>query len=467
MPAAGRRLRSVQALVMTALCASTVLAQPPAPPIARFFEATDADDGRAARALGDIAGSWKHGYAAIFIDLLRLIAPSPDPAGAGSRVRRRLVEFLEARTGQRFGDDLNAWRRWSWRLPYDPHPHYATAKSEAAAHVDPRMREFFPDDVRTAIRLDEIDWGGVRVNGIPPLDHPRVLPADRATYLSDTNVVFGVVVNGEPRAYPKRILAWHELARDIVGGKPITIVYCTLCGTVIPYESVIGGKLRVLGTSGLLYRSNKLMFDEETMSLWSTMEGRPVVGRLVGSGLELVPVPVVTTTWREWRARHPETTVLADDTGHARDYSEGAAYRSYFATDELMFQVPQPDTRLKNKAEVLALLLTSRNGVSLPVAISVDVLTRRRLFQQRFAEHSLVIVTSRDGANRVYEAGTVRFVRLIDDGTLRDSEGRDWVAGEELLVLRGAGSRAFRRVAARRSFWFGWHAQFPHTELVR
>jgi hypothetical protein len=467
MPSGGRCLRAAQVLAITVICDGTTLAQRPASPIARFFEATDPDDRRAGRALEEIAGGWKNGYAAILVDLLRLIAPSADPGGAGSRVRRRLVEFLELRTGQRFGDDLNAWRRWTWRLPYDPHPQYATAKSEIAAHVDPRMREFFPDDVRTAIRLDEIDWGGVRVNGIPPLDHPRVLAADQATYLSDTNVVFGVVVNNEARAYPKRILAWHELARDTVGGKPITVVYCTLCGTVIPYESVIGGKLRVLGTSGLLYRSNKLMFDEETMSLWSTMEGKPVVGPLVGSGIELAPLPVVTTTWREWRARHPQTTVLAEDTGHSRDYSEGAAYRSYFRTDELMFQVPQPDTRLKNKAEVLAMLLTSRSGVSLPVAISADFLIRHRLFQQRFAEHSVVIATSRDGANRVYEAGSVRFVRLIDDTTLRDNEGRDWVADEERLVLRGPGSRSFRRIAARRAFWFGWHAQFPKTALIR
>jgi hypothetical protein len=459
--------RAIPMLVVAAMTGSTIVAQRPAPPIARFFEATDPDDRKAARALEDIAGGWKDGYAAIIVDLLRLIAPSPDPAGTGSRVRKRLVQFLEERTRQRLGDDLNAWRRWTWRLPYDPHPHYATAKAEIAAHVDPRMREFFPDDVRSLVRLDEIDWGGVRVNGIPPLDRPRVVPAGRATYLSDTNVVFGVVVNGEARAYPKRILAWHELVRDAVGGTPITVVYCTLCGTVIPYESVIGGKLRVLGTSGLLYRSNKLMFDEETKSLWSTLEGKPVVGPLAGTGLELVPLPVVTTTWREWRTRHPRTTVLSEETGHERDYSEGAAYRTYFATDELMFQVPQPDTRLRNKAEVLVMLLTGRSGGSLPVAIAADFLARNRIYQRRFGEHSVLVITSPDGANRVYEAGTVRFTRLVDDETVRDSEGRDWRMSEETLILQAAAPRTFRRIAARRAFWFGWHAQFPRTELVR
>ena len=133
-------------------------------------------------------------------------------------------------------------------------------------------------------------------NGIPPLRYPDHVPADDADYLDDDNVVFGIEVAGEARAYPKRILAWHEMAIDSVGGVDLTIVYCTLCGTVIPYESILDGRHIQLGTSGLLYRSNKLMFDEATKSLWSTLEGRPVVGSLVGSGLELARRSMVTTT---------------------------------------------------------------------------------------------------------------------------------------------------------------------------
>jgi hypothetical protein len=146
---------------------------------------------------------------------------------------------------------------------------------------------------------------------------------------------------------------------------------------------------------------------------------------------------------------------------------DGSAYRSYFAADELMFQVPQPDSRLPNKAEVLAMLLTSRTGGSRPAAISADSLARHCLYQRRFGDHSIVVITSPAGANRVYEAGAVRFTRLDDDETVRDAEGRDWKAGEETLVPQAAAPRAFRRVAARRAFWFGWHAQFPQTELVR
>jgi hypothetical protein len=147
------------------------------------------------------------------------------------------------------------------------------------------------------------------------------------------------------------------MALDEIGDVELTIIYCALCGTVLPYESEVVGKLRKFGTSGLLYRSNKLFFDEETMSLWSTLEGRPVIGDLVGEGLELRLRSSVTTTWGEWRRRHPDTAVLSVDTGFSRNYGEGVAYRDYFATDRLMFQVPSTDDRLNNKDEVLVMLI--------------------------------------------------------------------------------------------------------------
>ena len=185
-----------------------------------------------------------------------------------------------------------------------------------------------------------------------------MIPAGEAEYLRDSNVVFGLEVEGDARAYPKRILAWHEMFVDEVGGVPVAGVYCTLCGSMILYETVHDGVAYELGTSGFLYRSNKLMYDRATQSLWNTIWGRPVIGPLADRAIELKRRSVVTTTWGEWKRRHPETTVLSLETGHRRDYSEGAAYREYFATDELMFNVPQLDRRLRNKDEVLALVFS-------------------------------------------------------------------------------------------------------------
>jgi len=386
----------------------------------------------------------------------------------GSPVRRRLIAFLEQQTGQRLGDDLEAWRRYAWSLPDEPHPEFAAFKAALYRRIDRRMGLFFPDRAKATIRLDEIDWGGVTVNGIPPLRYPKVLPVRDAGYLKDSHIVFGIVVDGEARAYPKRILAWHEMAVDKVGGVELTIVYCTLCGTVIPYESVAGGTHYRMGTSGLLYRSNKLMFDEDTNSLWNTFEGVPVVGPLVGKGVRLRSRPAVTTTWKEWRTLHPNTTVLSLDTGHRRDYGEGAAYREYFATDELMFPVSQRDGRLRNKSEVLVLSLQPRDtpGAVVPVALDTRLLRSRRVFSFEAAGDRYVVVTSPGGANRVYRTSAT-FPDQRPGPTIVDASGRSWQINEDALVLAGDETARAPRVSAQRAFWFGWYAQFPQTLLFK
>ncbi len=473
------------------------------PDLGLFAQAASLEAGPARESLKRLAGSWKDDYAALLVDLARFMPaparshgtidlerPSPSsridaiedaagpsrerfappeapPADPTVHVRERLVRFLEKQTGQRFGHDLQRWRQWMWSRPYAPHPDYAAFKGALYAQIDARMGSFFAPGARALIRLDEVEWGGVSVNGIPPLVYPRHVPAPEARYLGEKDVVFGIVLNGEARAYPKRVLAWHEMARDRVGGVELTVVYCTLCGTVIPYGSEVGGARRTFGTSGLLYRSNKLMFDEETMSLWSSAEGRPVIGPLAGSGLELIDYPVVTTTWREWRTAHPETTVLSLDTGFERDYAEGAAYRDYFATDRLMFTVPRTDPRLKNKDEVLALLVAPpEGGERRPLAFAAGFLRKERLFALSFAGRELMVVTSGDGANRVYETGPHRFARVLPDGRLQDAEGRRFTIGEDALYAEDGRPPVFPRLPARRAFWFGWYAQFPGTELV-
>ena len=439
---------------------------PGVPDIELFFQAVSQDQDTAEQALQQIGSMWRDGYATMILDLSRVLQMHRDSLP----IARRLIEFLQAQTHQRFGTDLNRWREWVWSLPYEPHPEYLLFKGILFSAIDPRMRSFFPENAPTRIRLDEVVWGGVSVNGIPPLNYPEYLSASQAQYLKDSHLVFGLSVNGEARAYPKRILAWHEMARDRLGGLELTIVYCTLCGTAIPYKSEVGGQMYHFGTSGLLYRSNKLMFDEKSMTLWSTLEGKPAIGSLVGTGLRLRSLPMVTTTWKEWKAEHPHTTVLSLDTGHERDYSEGAAYREYFSTDQLMFSVSKRDGRLKNKDEVLVMRLgpaSDENGEGMPLAISAKFLKKRRLYQTETAGGDIVVVTSREGANRVYGAQGERFERLADNGRIEDEQGRSWQVTEDALVLESDPETRLPRLPAQRAFWFGWYAQFPDTKLIK
>jgi hypothetical protein len=460
-------------IVLLTWPAWVALGQSEPPRVDAFLDAGSFNKRQAEEAQAEIAAAWHDGYAAMLIDLLDLVQRTRDVNPRTFMPPARLAEFLEQQTGQAFGEDVARWHEWAWSLPYAPHPNYGEFKGRLYAQLDPRFVVFFRAQVEPRIRLDEIVWGGVSINGIPPLDHPKHVPAAEATYLEDDNIVFGFYLGGEARAYPKRILAWHELALDRVGGRDLAIVYCTLCGTVIPFDARVGGRVLTFGTSGLLYRSNKLLFDHETASLWSSLTGEPVVGPVVELKVKMSALPVVTTSWREWRTRHPETLVLSLDTGFERDYSEGAAYRAYFATDELMFGVSQRDARLPNKAEVFVVRATSppdaiptARADTPPLAISTRVLSERTVFHTDVGGTPIVVITSPAGASRAYASQAYRFTATDGGEKVQDDQGRQWVVEEDFLVADFDSAVRLPRIVGHRAFWFGWYAQHPDTVLI-
>ena len=420
-----------------------------------FLTVVAGEDGDVVDALDLIEAAWEPSYLPMALEVLRLVR---NPATSAT-----LLRLVETKAGAEHGYDLGAWQRAMWSAPEARHPRYAAFKGALYGFLDPRFAAYFDEVGEPLIRLDEIVWGGVRQDGIPPLRNPAMLHADDIGYLKDDHIVFGISVNGDARAYPKRILGWHEMFVDTVGGVPVAGVYCTLCGTVILYHTEHEGVNHALGTSGFLYRSNKLMYDRATQSLWSTMRGIPVVGPLAGKGIVLDRGSVVTTTWGEWRRRHPDTKVLTLDTGHSRDYAEGAAYREYFATDDLMFQVPALDARLKNKDEVFTVLLGAHPDR--PLAISADFLAANPVHHDAIGDTALVVLTDPSGANRAYASEDVTFTAYDGDRSVRDGTGMTWTMDEHALTA-GDG-RVLHRVPAQRAFWFGWYAAFPHTRLVR
>ena len=270
-------------------------------------------------------------------------------------------------------------------------------------------------------------------------------------------MVFGVYINGEARAYPKRILAWHELFNDTVGGVDVTCAYCTLCGRPSCTSDHRIPEVR--------FRDQRISVSLEQTHVRSpdaialVISGRGTVGELAGSGLKLARLPIVTTTWRTWRERHPDTKVLSLETGFDRDYREGAAYREYFSTHELMFPVPVLDERLENKQEVLALLLRGE-----PVAYDTSFLKKKDVYHDTVGSRQIVILTDQSGASRVYEAKGVTFSSWDRKSKLLDSTGLSWEVTEDGL-LGPSGSR-LGRLSSHRAFWFGWYAQFPGSRLV-
>lgn len=146
----------------------------------------------------------------------------------------------------------------------------------------------------------------------PALTDPEMVRRDQVDFLSNRDLVFGVVINGEARAYPHNIGWWHEIVNDKVGGHPVSVTFCPLTGTGLVFDgkTASGGRLE-LGVSGLLYNTNLVMFDRDNLSLYPQIYAASVSG--VSWGETLTLMPVVETTWSAWKQLYPNTLVIADE----------------------------------------------------------------------------------------------------------------------------------------------------------
>jgi hypothetical protein len=411
-------------------------------------------------------------------EALRAIAKSRDPsllAGLNDvlyyhyvvrepRNAEKIVRAIEAITGEEMGKNARkSVAEWVGRHDeIEPREGYLAFKRSVFERYDPAFRGFLGPRFPLRIRPEEIEWGGVKKDGIPALDRPGFVEASKTAFFEDGERVFGVFLGGEAKAYPHRILDAHEMANDLVGGRPVSLSYCTLCGAGVLYDgehpSRSGKEAFTFGSSGLLYRSNKLMYDRQTGSLWNQLTGEVVGGRLSESKIRLERLPIVVTTWGEWKREHPDSLVLdPSNTGFSREYRK-SPYEAYFASPSTMFPVWLVSDRLDAKDVVFALIVNGR-----PKAYPIEVLKREGVTHDEVGGKGIVLLTNpRSGGVRAYESGGKRFA--LSGGALIESEASATYRIEEDALVSEAGAR-LRRIAGHNAFWFGWYAFYPTTEI--
>ncbi|MEM7127638.1 MAG: DUF3179 domain-containing protein [Chloroflexota bacterium] len=386
------------------------------------------------------------------------------------------AETLERLSGESFGGDWASWIEWYGGTDLTPPPGFTSWKGRVLSKIDPGFGEFLQDSFGSTIRAEEIQWGGVRVDGIPALDYSRMVEPGDAPYLVPEEPVFGLAINGDARAYPLRILDWHEMANDIVGDVPVSIAYCTLCGAAIAFDGrASDGTIYDFGSSGFLFRSNKLMYDRQTRTLWNQMSGEPVLGPLVGQDVKLDILPIVLTTWESWLEQHPETQVLDLDTGFNRPYDVGSAYGDYFSSNETMFPVWQRSDLLETKDRIYAMQI---DGV--PVAYPIKTLDEEQVVNHTVGDTNVVVVAQRGAVNvdglsrragpvtysaggeaRAYNRGEHEFFPGADPDSVVDANGQIWTVTEDALISPD-GLRV-ERLGGHLAYWFGWFTFFPET----
>lgn len=341
-----------------------------------------------------------------------------------------VVAAFEALSGASIGGDGNPWTNASnlliaWDLPaFDG---YLEVKRALFTTLEPKWEPFF--DEAADIEWRHVGWGGVLIddrvlgNGdacergcIPALDDPATTNAAGGAWYPDDALVFGIEIDGEARAYPKNMLEVHEMVNDTLGGRRIAVPYCTLCGSAQAYltdESI------TMRTSGLLIRSNKMMFELGTMSLVDTFLGVGTSGPLQGRRFE--QVSVATSTWGAWKAEHPDTTILAEDGGIGRSYADDPLRGR--DDDGPIFPVGAVDDRLPAQQSVLGV----ETDDGRPIAVHVDI------------------------ARATLQSGTPI---VIADLTIE-------LAGDGIRAVRADGTDA----GGHEAFWFAW-SQFQPTTLV-
>lgn len=375
-----------------------------------------------------------------------------------------ISNLLHTFTGENHGNDWFRWMLWLQAHPeIKPFDGFTKFQSELFSSIDPDFEVFIHPDVKHEIRVEEIVWGGVEKDGIPALTNPDFIKASEADYLTDSEPVFGVEINGDVRAYPYRIMDWHEMFNDVIGGVPVSLAYCTLCGSGILFDSRVKGRDEpfVFGSSGLLYRSNKLMYDQQTHSLWNQFTGRPVVGELTGSGIELKILPVVTTTWGQWKKQNPMTKVLSLKTGFRRDYKPGRAYSNYFNSPDLMFPALTNDKRLDPKDQVFGLRIT---GVE--KAWPLQSFKGGKVINDRVGVLELVLVGDTDSSTvRAYRSEGRHFEKQDSDLNTIKHDGKLWKVTEH--ALSGPDGENLSRLPGHLAYWFAWSGYLDKAELSK
>jgi len=280
------------------------------------------------------------------------------------------------------------------------------------------------DITKRSIPKEALHDGGPPKDGIPALDRPRFVTADEAVpFLKDKDQVIGVYRNGEAKAYPLKVMVWHELVNDEIGGRPSTVSYCPLNGAGVVYDPVVSGQQLTFGVTGKLYNSTVVLYDRQTQSLWSQVIKKAVAGPSTGMKLEMIPS--LTTTWGHWKSLHPETRVLSPNTGFRRDYNQNP-YAAYNASDELMFPVPKNvKSKLRNKERVIGLEM---NGIS-------------RAYPFSRLKKKPTPVEDEIGGEKVQ----IHFDPKTQTASITDSQGN--------------------LLPAFTIFWFAWQAFHPQTQV--
>lgn len=321
--------------------------------------------------------------------------------------------------------------------------------------------------------LQDIRWGNCDRSFLAALNGPTFVPGDagdaageggeRERYLKEDDLVFGFELDGMAYAVPRWVLFPHEMLNATLDGVPISLTYCTLCNAPILYDCRVGGEHLTFGSSGLLLSGNKVMFAEETESLWSQHRGEPIAGEFLERDVRLDVLPVTQTEWADWKSEYPDTLALDIDTGYDYNYrfydGELGIFRHYWENEDVVQTgVRREESALPEKEPVYGVVGDDEETVHVfPVAAVRDC----GVLSTEIDGRDVVAVIDRTDDVAVYAAPPLSAER--DGDTLIDANGTRWDLTREALV---AGDERRERIAGRHGLWFAFRSQYNDAQPI-
>ena len=325
---------------------------------------------------------------------------------------------------------------------------------------------------KSIVPLDQIVSGGPPPDGIPSIDNPKFISVQEASkFLKDSELVLGLNINGDVRAYPLQILVWLEIVNDNVGAVPVAITYCPLCFTNQVFNRTIDERVVVeFGTSGKLYNSNLVMYDRTTKTLWSQALAEGIVGKYAGTKLQRVPFDVAY--WKEWKQLYPDSKVLSRDTGSNRPYGADP-YGDYYTNSDVLFPVSNKDSRLDLKEIVVGF----ENKGQFKAYKQQDI-ENKKVINDQVNGKPIALFSSYPFMVRAYDplvegvggGGQQTIVLLQFDYNTKDKSFIDKQTGslwnfEGKAISGQMNGKQLTRLPFDEGFWFEWVAFHPKSAL--
>lgn len=284
-------------------------------------------------------------------------------------------------------------------------------------------------ETKRSIPSEEIISGGPPKDGIPSIDNPKFISLEEASaWLKDNEPGIVFSKGNTHRFYPYQILVWHEIVNDTVQGERVLITYCPLCLSGFVFDPLVKGERVEFGTSGKLWKSNLVMYDRKTDSLWPQILGQAVAGEMTGTTLPLLPSDQML--YKDWKKQFPTGQVLSRDTGTERFYGSNP-YGDYFSVTNLSLSLAKPkDTRLPNDAFVFGIVINGKAK-----AYSVETVKQKGTVEDVFEDTDIILEHDK-------EQDVVRMFESLPDGKRE-------------------------RINPFSAFWFSWAAAHPETELLK